>query len=137
MPEAHGSKGDMLELFSDYAEDFNCCTLPHEKYYDLEAWEAKVRAGGAGGGGGAGGRGGGSGAVNLLDDAKALKQQAQASARAADAAKFAAFRAGMAPERLKELQAVESMQTALQYAFKAGNKKEVERLQRLLAPEPG
>lgn len=25
--------------FREYMEDFNTCTLPHEKYIDLEKWE--------------------------------------------------------------------------------------------------
>lgn len=33
----------MKEMFAEYAEDFNCICLPHEKYYDLAAWEAKER----------------------------------------------------------------------------------------------
>eukprot|EP00039_Didymoeca_costata_P027692 m.18952 g.18952 ORF g.18952 m.18952 type:complete len:272 (+) comp6458_c0_seq1:158-973(+) len=30
------------EFFRDYAEDYNTVTLPHKKFYDLEAYEAKV-----------------------------------------------------------------------------------------------
>jgi len=34
----------MKELFSKFAEDFNTATLPHEKYYNLEAWERRMNA---------------------------------------------------------------------------------------------
>lgn len=32
---------ELTRLFEDFAEDFNTVTLPHKKYYNLEAWEAK------------------------------------------------------------------------------------------------
>ncbi|KAJ3093131.1 hypothetical protein HK102_007970 [Quaeritorhiza haematococci] len=37
------SKQDMREFFSEYAEDYNTATLPHEKYYDIENWERNAR----------------------------------------------------------------------------------------------
>ena len=27
------------DLWETFVEDFNTCTLPHKKYYDLRAWE--------------------------------------------------------------------------------------------------
>lgn len=27
------------QYFREYMEDFNTCTLPHEKFIDLEKWE--------------------------------------------------------------------------------------------------
>ncbi|CAN0529980.1 unnamed protein product, partial [Ectocarpus sp. 8 AP-2014] len=27
------------QYFREYMEDFNTCTLPHDKYIDLEKWE--------------------------------------------------------------------------------------------------
>ena len=32
-------KQEEKELFTDYMEDYNTATLPHRKYYDLEAYE--------------------------------------------------------------------------------------------------
>ena len=34
-------KWEEKELFKEYAEDYNTSTLPHEKYYNLEAWGRK------------------------------------------------------------------------------------------------
>ena len=33
------SQRDERELFSEYCEDYNTCTLPDEKYYNIAAWE--------------------------------------------------------------------------------------------------
>jgi hypothetical protein len=35
------SKADTMRYFKDYMEDFNTASLPHEKYYDLHAYEFK------------------------------------------------------------------------------------------------
>ena len=32
-----------MEVFSEYAEDYNTATMVHEKYYDLEKWEVEER----------------------------------------------------------------------------------------------
>lgn len=32
---------EITKLWEDFAEDFNTATLPNEKYYNLEGWEAK------------------------------------------------------------------------------------------------
>ncbi|OZJ06867.1 hypothetical protein BZG36_00210 [Bifiguratus adelaidae] len=32
------------ELFQGFIEDYNTATMPHEKYYNLEKWEARQRA---------------------------------------------------------------------------------------------
>lgn len=34
-------KYDERELFKDFIEDYNTCTLPHRKYYDLDKYERK------------------------------------------------------------------------------------------------
>ena len=33
------------ELFAEYMEDYNTATLPHERFYDAEAWARKEREG--------------------------------------------------------------------------------------------
>lgn len=38
------TKREERELFSEFAEDYNTSTLPHEKYYDLEKWEREQAA---------------------------------------------------------------------------------------------
>lgn len=39
-----GTKTEMRDLFRQFMEDYNTCTLPHEKYYNLDAYEAKELA---------------------------------------------------------------------------------------------
>ncbi|KAI9999277.1 hypothetical protein PInf_004097 [Phytophthora infestans] len=41
MGEFNGPKWEAMELFKEYMEDYNTCTLPHEKYYDIEKYEMK------------------------------------------------------------------------------------------------
>lgn len=42
-PQNTLSNREEKEMFKEYAEDFNTCTLPHKKYYNLAEWEAKQR----------------------------------------------------------------------------------------------
>ena len=37
------SRREEKEQFREFMEDFNTATLPHDKYYDLEAWARKER----------------------------------------------------------------------------------------------
>ncbi|CAI5717953.1 unnamed protein product [Peronospora destructor] len=41
MGEFNGPKWEAMELFKEYMEDYNTCTMPHEKYYDIEKYEMK------------------------------------------------------------------------------------------------
>ena len=43
MPTVSGPKWQEKELFKEYMEDYNTCTFPSEKYYNVEMWEAKQR----------------------------------------------------------------------------------------------
>ncbi|GAA5908094.1 uncharacterized protein JCM6883_004114 [Sporobolomyces salmoneus] len=38
------SKQKEKEIFKTFMEDFNTCTLPHEKYYDMKKYETKMAA---------------------------------------------------------------------------------------------
>uniref|UniRef100_A0AAV1UKA5 Uncharacterized protein n=1 Tax=Peronospora matthiolae TaxID=2874970 RepID=A0AAV1UKA5_9STRA len=41
MGEFNGPKWEAMELFKEYMEDYNTCTMPHEKYYDIETYEMR------------------------------------------------------------------------------------------------
>ncbi|CAI5709767.1 unnamed protein product [Peronospora farinosa] len=41
MGEFNGPKWEAMELFKEYMEDYNTCTMPHKKYYDIEKFEMK------------------------------------------------------------------------------------------------
>jgi hypothetical protein len=129
--EWHGPKGELMELFSCYSEDYNTCTLAHEKYYDLEAWEAaEMRREAA-----AGGAGRPAAAVNVLADEAARRAESKAAARQRELERTALYLASMDRDKVAAMKAQEGLRLAMQYAFKAGNVKEAERLQRLLNPE--
>ncbi|TNY19832.1 hypothetical protein DMC30DRAFT_353275, partial [Rhodotorula diobovata] len=38
------SKAKEKEIFLQFMEDFNTCTLPHDKYYDIAKWEKEMAA---------------------------------------------------------------------------------------------
>lgn len=122
-------KAELMAAFASYVEDYNTATLPHEKFYDMDKYEASVRSRG---GDGAPRSSGGGGVLDILAESQARKAAAAAAARAADMAKVAAVRASMTSERLAELQSQARMAEAMRYAFKAGDVKEAARLQRVL-----
>jgi len=39
LPSFTGSKFELKEYFKTFAEDFNTCSFPHDKYYDYDRWE--------------------------------------------------------------------------------------------------
>jgi hypothetical protein len=136
LPNYHGPKGETAELFAEYAEDFNTCTLPHEKFYDMEKWEAEERAGRSGrAGGGGGGGGGGDGSLSLAQQDEVRRAEAAVAAARKEAERMALLRSSLAPERVAAMKRQAELQQAMQYAFRAGDMKEVARLQKLLEPD--
>lgn len=65
-------KAQMKKHFLKYMEDFNLGELPHEKYYNLEKWEAQQRDMRMGI---AGPVAGNDGSVNLMNDEEQLRQR--------------------------------------------------------------
>lgn len=127
--DARVGRPELLEHFKTFAEDFNTCTLPDEKYYDLKAWEARQGADAARTAAAA------AGAVDVRGDEEARKREAVASKRRADSELLAAYREHMDPARVAELKRHQELTLQLQFAHKAGNAAEVARLQRMLNPE--
>ncbi len=127
----YAPKGEVLVLFAEYCEEYNCMTLP-EKYYDLEAYEASAAASKSRPGAHSHA---GASSVNVMDDAKRIKQANAAAAQLQGQQRLAAYKASMDPARIAELKERGQLQQQLEYAFKAGQKQEVERLQRVLAGE--
>lgn len=41
MPDVQGSKWEILNYFREFMEDYNTATMPHEKFYNYDAWELK------------------------------------------------------------------------------------------------
>lgn len=140
-PDTPMPKSDQLEHFKDYVEAYNTASLPHDKFYDMDAWDKRVAAGEADEGrkGDVGrfidAEDDGAGAFNMVAEAAARRAQAAAAAAAAQQATTAALLAGIDRQRLAGLARQQELQAALQHAHKTGDQREVARLTRLLKPE--
>ena len=134
IPAFTGSKRDLMELFLEYAEDYNTATLPHEKFYDLDAWEMaemeRKRRGEASKK---------RGAVQSVFDDEALVAAEQKRARdardaEAEAADTRATASRMSADTRKEFQRLEVLKQEQQAAYKRGDLETVRRLDRQLKP---
>mmetsp|Transcript_20439 Transcript_20439/g.53239 ORF Transcript_20439/g.53239 Transcript_20439/m.53239 type:complete len:386 (-) Transcript_20439:30-1187(-) len=134
MPGFSGSKREQLELFREYAEDFNTCTLPSDKYYDLEAWEQaeyarKLR-----------GERSSTKERTVFDDERDLERERRAEAEKRDrAAEQAELRdRARDGDRMKDVREADLLRAEQQHAYKRGDQDAVRRIQRkldALAPE--
>jgi hypothetical protein len=127
IPSFAGGKRETDELFSTFCEEWNTCTLP-EKYYNIMAWELAQRGGGGAGGGAGGGRGGGFSAARDEEGRRAELEAAglQKAKERMELLRAAALAKGADPEVKKR----EELQLAAAYAFKKGDTKEQQRLQK-------
>ena len=128
-PDANVPKHELLEFFKDYAEDYNTCTLAHEKYYDLERYEARERARAAAGDGASkASAGANAGAFDMLKEQEARKREEQARAKEAEQARMAMYYSTMDAERVRAMKAQQELLLKMQYAFRSGNVAEAERI---------
>jgi hypothetical protein len=132
-PEAPVPRKELESYFSDFAEDFNTVTLPHEKFYSLEKWERAQQALGITARSAA--AAGAVGSMSLLDDAAERQRRAAAEKRQAEMAVLQQFKQNMGADRIAALNREKELQLRLQHAHKTGDVKEAERIQRLLDPE--
>lgn len=132
-PDAPVPRGELNEHFKTYAEDYNTCTLPHEKYYDLEAWEKAQAAGAAVGAAAAAAARGG--AMDLLADSDERKRASAVAKRRAEAEMMSLYRAHMDADKVADMKRRQELQLQMQYAFKSGNAKEADRINKILNPE--
>ncbi len=122
-------KRETDELFLEFAEEWNLCTLP-EKYYSLDKWEAARAAAAAAGSGG----GGGGGEYDMRNDLDARRRETELAAQRREQERLALLRASAAarqadPEQRKR----EDLMMQAQYAFRKGDVKEQERLLKRVA----
>mmetsp|Transcript_29008 Transcript_29008/g.89690 ORF Transcript_29008/g.89690 Transcript_29008/m.89690 type:complete len:150 (+) Transcript_29008:650-1099(+) len=131
MPGFAGSRHEQLELFREFAEDFNTVTMPHEKYYDLEKWEMqeyeRKKRGEASNGG----------VRTTFDDEREreaeMRRERDARDRAAEAAELRATGRSLlddgAADDVRQQQLLLAEQ---QHAYKRGDLETVRRIQRKL-----
>jgi hypothetical protein len=121
-----------MEYFKSFAEDWNTMTLA-DKYYSLDAWEAqeaarKARERAA--------SGHAEPVINLIAEEAAHKKALQEAAKKRERERLEMYRSSLAgSERAAGLRQQEELRMQMQLAFKSGNKREVERIQKLLAPQ--
>ena len=131
--DANVPKGELMEAFTDFCEEHNCCTFPHEKYYDLEAWDRKVAAGGGGKKLSASVASAASaGAMDMLAESAARQRAAKEEARKAEAARMGMFLSNMDAGRRAEILERQQLEQKMQYAFKSGQVGEAEKIKRRL-----
>ena len=133
LPNFHGTKSEMLDYWKEYAEDYNTVTLPHEKYYDLDIYEnlvatkqiqdtAYLNTMNTG-------------SINLLNDAEQRKFEKQKLLKQQELQQIAIYRNSMNSTTMESMRRQQELQQQMEYAFRAGNIKEVDRIKRLLEPD--
>ena len=131
IPDFLGPKWELMEHFATFCEDFNTCTFPHEKYYDLDKWEAeqaekkkkkllkKMKESGA------------------LAKMKEQEEKIAASEKKMKE-RIAAAHADLKrldPAKIAAMKSQNMLFSQMQMAFKSGNTTEAERIKKLLAPD--
>ena len=116
-------RAELETLFSEFCEDFNTCTLPSEKYYNLAAWERAQAAAAAAGPTAARSN------FSMLDDAEAHRRESEAARRAKAEEQMRLLRqAAIAPGRLAEVRVREDLLARQKYAFDRGDVHETARI---------
>ncbi|CAK4073570.1 unnamed protein product [Aphanomyces euteiches] len=122
MSDFNGPKWQAMELFREYMEDYNTATMPHEKYYDVEAYEmkkynkkhSKKRK---------------SGAVN---DEESVRREWQRQKLEEEKKEFDLVMQTMNKEKIQEMRHQQQLRTQMQLYYKSGNVTEARRLEQLL-----
>jgi hypothetical protein len=120
-------KRETDELFLEFAEEWNLCTLP-EKYYSLDKWEGEQQRGAAA----AAARGGapaGGGEYDMRNDLDARRREVELAAQRREQERLALLRATAAARQADpESRKREELLMQAQYAFNRGDVREQERL---------
>ncbi len=122
-------KGEMMEYFREYAEDFNTATLPHIKYYDFDTWEmedyerqkSKNKA------------------ISVVkSDEWEYQEEQRRKAKAKQEAELNRIKTGLMGrnrDQLEDMKRQSYLKAELANAYKVGDEEKVKRLQRKLEPE--
>lgn len=124
----------MTEFFKCFVEDFNTATMPHKKFYNFNKWEMKEYRRK---------QKNSSNAADLrdshdfhIDDEKQKALEVKRQREEESRAQYLAIKQQMKEDKEKreELQSQEVLRSQLKMAYRLGNKEEVKRLEKLLAP---
>ncbi|GIL42716.1 hypothetical protein Vafri_652 [Volvox africanus] len=123
-------KFEERDLFKDYMEDYNTGTLPHRKYYDLEAYERARAAKAAAKGAKVDGKKG------ALNDEEALRQQkAEERQRLAAERMVNAYREIKYSDKGQDMREQEMLRAQMALAYKTGDVSKAHRLLDRLQPD--
>ena len=119
LPAFTGSKRELMELFNEFAEDYNTATMPDDKYYDLERWELEEYERRKRGERKAGGE------MTAFDDEAqveaARRREREARDRANEEADARSAAARMGEGKRQELKDLEILRQKQQQAYKRGD----------------
>jgi hypothetical protein len=148
MPGITGqSRGEVMEWFRTFMEDYNTATMPHEKYYNLEAWEMRdyrerqeeerrqrkrrldgddeddVRDAER--------------ASFAFNDEQLVREERKREKEREERRQFEEMKAKIARDNVKreEMRGQEILRNELQVAYRQGDRETVKRLEKRLAPE--
>ena len=129
------TKADEEDAAARFAELFNTCTLPEERYYDLQAHDRRLREAAAAGARGALRQEGGGGEGARADERRFAEERARARREAERerlGAAMAAMRHGGLAQDMRE-QAM--LRAEIDLAYKTGDTARARKLAERLKPE--
>lgn len=119
-----------MELFKEYMEDYNTCTLPHEKYYDVEKYElqqyqkqqrrAHKKMAAA------------SESLGALADEERVKRERRDAREKQEQEEFRLVLQTMDKDKIEAMRHQENLRAEMQMHYKSGNVSEARRLEQLL-----
>ncbi|RLN49874.1 hypothetical protein BBJ29_003120 [Phytophthora kernoviae] len=131
MGEFNGPKWEAMELFKEYMEDYNTCTLPHEKYYDVEKYEMRqyqkqqrkaiAKQMGAS-----------DKALSALADEERVRRERQTAREKKEQEEFRLVLQLMDKDKIEAMREQEHLRAQMQMHYKSGNVDEARRLEQLL-----
>ncbi|KAL4161994.1 hypothetical protein PRNP1_002542 [Phytophthora ramorum] len=131
MGEFNGPKWEAMELFKEYMEDYNTCTLPHEKYYDIEKYEMKLyqkqqrkaltKQKGAS-----------DKAVDTLADEERVRRERQTAREKKEQDEFRLVLQLMDKDKIEAMREQERLRSQMQLMYKSGDVGEARRLEQIL-----
>ncbi|EEY59576.1 uncharacterized protein PITG_12149 [Phytophthora infestans T30-4] len=131
MGEFNGPKWEAMELFKEYMEDYNTCTLPHEKYYDIEKYEmkryqkqqrkahAKQKSAS-------------DEALDTLADEERVRRERLAARDKKEQEEFRLVLQLMDKDKIEAMREQERLRSQMQMFYKSGNVEEARRLEQIL-----
>ncbi len=125
MENFNGPQWELKELWGEFSEDFNTCTLPHEKFYNYDKWEAeeysrqKQKADASG---------------KSVSDERRHQEEMRRAAEEKRLKELHDTVASMSKDKIEGMREQAVLRTTMADAHKRGDLGEVARIKRLLEP---